>query len=166
MQILLADDHEDTRDMVSTLVSQSAHTLFAARDGDEAVGFLQSQVPDVMMVDLALPKKDGFEIAEYMRTFTRFHNTRLIAFTGYVNTANIELAAQAGFDYFLAKPASPSAIEVFLEAPKPDALARTCMELQLRSNRLLAKASALSQRCKAAREHSSFLQRLYGKLNL
>jgi CheY-like chemotaxis protein len=164
MHILVADDHLETLEMMTILLSQSAHIVLTARDGDEVVNLLQRNVPDVMMLDLALPKKDGFEIAEYTRKFPRFHDTRLIAFTGYANIASIERAAQAGFDYFLAKPATPNAIELFLNAPKPKALALTSMELQLRSQRLISKAASLSKRAAAAQERSNFLQSLYEKL--
>jgi CheY-like chemotaxis protein len=155
MQVLVADDHPETMDMISTFLTASGHKVFSASDGEQALELLHLEVPDVCMIDLALPKLDGFRVASFMRKFSRFKDTRLIAFTGLVDEANYGKAAESGFDFFISKPVSPTTIEVFVEAPKPDVLLLTSVDLRKRSERLLKKAANLSQRCKVIRERAA-----------
>src|SRR3981081_2486189 len=72
MHVLIADDHAETVDMLSTLLDGAGHHVLAAADGEEALNLLHVEVPDVSLIDLALPKIDGFRVATFMRKFSRF----------------------------------------------------------------------------------------------
>jgi len=164
MYVLIADDHLDTTEAVTQVLTNNGHRVFSALDGDQTIRLLENHCPDALLVDLQLPKLDGFGVAQFVVKHKRFKHTKLIAFSGWSDAATMKRAEAARFDYFLCKPASPTALELFVSAPKPSALILKSKSLIQRSQTLRDRAERLSARCRAVRERATLASRLLTRL--
>jgi CheY-like chemotaxis protein len=158
MNVLIADVHLETREVVSRHLGSSGHSIFAAKDGKEALNLLEAHAPGVMLLDLNLPEISALELAKIARKTPGLSKTRLIALSGGGNTASLEQADEAGFDYILIKPATAAVIDAFVSAPPPDTLTRVCRDLLKRSDEILKKSESLSLRSARARQHAADIQ--------
>ncbi|MBL9100067.1 MAG: response regulator [Myxococcales bacterium] len=103
LRILVVDDQPDIRDTVRDLLEMLGHRVSIAVDGDEAVARLLTERPDVALVDIGLPGRDGYEVARTVRR-TPDLPTRLIAMTGFGLPEDRVRAFDAGFQAHLIKP--------------------------------------------------------------
>ena len=105
--ILIVEDYPDTRDLyVEYLEFAGFHTI-SARDGMEAVVVALARRPDLIVMDLSLPKIDGCEATRRLRADERTRATPIIGLTGAVAPGTEETARQAGCTAFLTKPMLP-----------------------------------------------------------
>jgi CheY-like chemotaxis protein len=96
------------------------HSVIACADGVSAIQRAVSQAPDAMVVDLGLPGRDGYEVAREIREALG-PAVRLVALTGYGQSADRQRAIEAGFDAFLVKPASIDAVQrALVPSPGPE----------------------------------------------
>jgi DNA-binding response OmpR family regulator len=159
--ILLADDHHATSEIIEIVLQEAGFQVAVAHDGEQALEFLETHVPKAILLDLNLPKCDGFHIAKHLRRFRRFDSTNLIAFSGLVSNDAFTLADASGFDYFLQKPATPIDLQIFIDAPLHSTLVHASANLKARSEELLRKSKALDERSKSARERAEIIRTLY-----
>jgi DNA-binding response OmpR family regulator len=157
MNVLIADEHLTTRETVALHLKNAGHRVHAAKDGKEALGLLEEHRPDVALLDLNLLDISAFAIAKLTRDKADFNHTRLVAFSGEMDTASWDRAAEAGFDYVLNKPVSPDQIDAFLRAPRPEDLFGASIALRKRSAEILKKSESLSKRAAAARARAGVL---------
>jgi two-component system CheB/CheR fusion protein len=113
-RIVIIEDQDDNRRMLARWLELSGHTVFSAPDGLAGMALIESEQPDVAIVDIGLPKLDGYEVARRIRAGTAPAHLRLIALTGYGQQADVEAALLAGFDYHLIKPVKPEELERLL----------------------------------------------------
>jgi PAS domain S-box-containing protein len=106
-RILVVDDNRDAADTLGELLSLGGHEVRIAYDGEQAVQVARDYKPDVVLMDLGLPKLDGFEAAAVMRQEAWAHNTVLIATTGAGRADDAHKAVAAGFDQHMLKPIDP-----------------------------------------------------------
>lgn len=120
MKILVVDDYADTADLLGELFCDEGHTARIARDGLQALLTAAIFLPDLAVVDIKLPRMDGFEVASGLRKLNPA--MKLIALTGWPlnQTSPAKLAR---FDVLLQKPVSPDAILGLLSAPAPGPIA-------------------------------------------
>jgi signal transduction histidine kinase/CheY-like chemotaxis protein len=113
-RILLVEDNPDTREVLQIALEESGHEVAVAADGDEAVRLATGGRPEVMLVDIGLPGKDGYDVAREVR---RSLGARplLIALTGYGQPEDRARAMAAGFDLHLTKPIDLAALEHALD---------------------------------------------------
>jgi CheY-like chemotaxis protein len=109
-KILVADDLEDSAESLAVLLSQQGHEVRTAHDGDEAVGVARTFVPDVVLLDIAMPKLNGYEAARRILEDRRENRPVLIALTGWGHDENRMLTKEAGFDHHLVKPVEPETL--------------------------------------------------------
>jgi CheY-like chemotaxis protein len=114
LRVLVADDNRDAADVLSILVKLWGHDARQAYDGAAALQMAAAYQPDVLLLDIAMPKMDGFQLAQRLRRQARFQDTLLIAITGYAEEAHRLLGEEAGFDLYLSKPVEPSTLEILL----------------------------------------------------
>jgi signal transduction histidine kinase/CheY-like chemotaxis protein len=107
--VLLVEDNADSREAMQIALEQMGHRVLSSGDGNAAIQSALSQKPDVMIVDLGLPGKNGYEVARAVREALGT-GVRLVALTGYGQPADRDRALAAGFDVFLTKPAELEAI--------------------------------------------------------
>lgn len=114
LRVLVADGDKDTTDSFSRLVKLWGHPVRVANDGAAALQTAAVYQPNVLLLDIALPKMDGCYLAQQLRRQKRFQDTLLIAITGYADEAHRQLGEEAGFDHYLPKPVEPSTLENLL----------------------------------------------------
>ncbi len=105
LRVLVVDDNVDTVLGFSMLLKASGHDVRTAHDGLSAVEAAIDYRPDVVLLDIGLPKLNGYEVAKRLRQRPDFKHTVLIALTGYGQDTDRQTSQQAGFDHHLVKPA-------------------------------------------------------------
>ncbi len=113
-RILVADDLEDSAESLAMLLSQQGHEVRTAHDGDEAVGVARAFAPDIVLLDIAMPKLNGYEAARLILEERREKRPVLIALTGWGHDENRMRTKEAGFDHHLVKPVEPEALSRLL----------------------------------------------------
>ena len=103
LRILIVEDNDDARVMLRYLLESSGQTVEEAMDGMAALERALAGSPDAMIVDIGLPKIDGFQVARRVR-LAMPDPPYLVAVTGYGQPADRERAIEAGFDAFMVKP--------------------------------------------------------------
>ncbi|HEX3131261.1 MAG TPA: response regulator [Thermoanaerobaculia bacterium] len=106
-RVLVADDNQDSAESLGMLLELHGHEVRLAYDGQEALDAAGLFLPDVMLLDIGLPKMDGFEVASRLRQDSRHDRMLLVAVTGYGRDGDRERARAAGFDHHLIKPVDP-----------------------------------------------------------
>jgi CheY-like chemotaxis protein len=118
--ILLIEDNPDGRESLRILLSVMGHQVDVAADGIEGVQKALAVHPDVAIVDIGLPRLDGYQVARRIRAaFGR--RITLIAYTAYDQEDTGQLVAEAGFDAHLVKPVELSELTPWLESEPMDA---------------------------------------------
>ncbi len=103
-KVLVVDDNVDTARSLALLLRGSGHAVEVAHDGYAALDAARAFQPDTIVLDLGLPGLDGYKVAEQLRADSNFHNTRLIALSGYGQADDRRRSSQVGFDQHLVKP--------------------------------------------------------------
>ena len=109
--ILIADDTTDTRELYVDHFSRRGFAVVTAHDGAAAVRVALDHVPDVIVMDLAMPQIDGITALRRIKADARTARTRVILLTGYPHKAVERGALNAGADRFLTKPCLPEDLE-------------------------------------------------------
>jgi PAS domain S-box-containing protein len=113
-RILVVDDNRDSADSLGMLLQLLGHDIRAAYDGVEAVQAAAAFRPDMMLLDIGLPKMSGYEVARRIRQHDWGKRVRLIAMTGWGQEEDKRRAFEAGFDHHLTKPVHPLALQKLL----------------------------------------------------
>jgi len=116
LRILVADDNVDAADTLCALLGASGYTTRVAYDGAEALAIAEQFLPQLALLDLGMPRMDGFETARRMRALPAFAGTMLVAVTGWGAEADRERSRAAGFDHHLLKPASMQQVQALIES--------------------------------------------------
>ena len=106
VSLLVVDDEQTIRELVVRALEKIDDSLVIeeATDGVEGCIKLGSFIPDLLVLDLMMPKADGYTVCEKVRSDPTMKNTRILVLTGYPSPENIERATEAGADDWLAKP--------------------------------------------------------------
>jgi signal transduction histidine kinase len=113
-RILLADDNRDALDSLATLLQCDGHEVHTAADGAEALALAAVCRPDVMLLDIGMPKLDGYEVARRVRAEPWGKGTVLIALTGWGQDEDRRRSREVGFDNHLVKPLDPDKLSAML----------------------------------------------------
>jgi signal transduction histidine kinase/CheY-like chemotaxis protein len=103
-RIVLVEDSQDVRDIMVAYLECLGHDVAAAKDGQEGLERVLALRPDVAIIDVGLPKLDGYEVARRIRAQTAGESLYLVALTGYSGPEVQAKAEAAGFDLQLTKP--------------------------------------------------------------
>ena len=110
LRILVVDDNRDSVDSLSTLLRLMGNDVHSAYDGVEAVNAAHTYKPDVILLDVGLPLRNGYEAARLIRGEPWGRNMVLIALTGWGMEQDRKQSREAGFDHHLVKPVDPKAL--------------------------------------------------------
>ena len=108
--ILVVDDYQDAREMCCEYLRFCGYRVEEAIDGIEAVEKATELVPDAILMDLSLPRLDGWEATRRLKKDARTKHIVVIALTGHALTGHSDGAKDAGCDAFLTKPCLPDAM--------------------------------------------------------
>lgn len=106
-RVLIVEDYEDTRQMYTKYLEYCGFEVSEARNGAEALQKAASERPDVIVMDLALPRVDGWEATRRLRAEPATQDVPVVALTGHALGGHEEVARSAGCDAFLTKPCLP-----------------------------------------------------------
>ena len=110
-KVLLADDEEDILMLVSaTLGGDDRYDLILARDGEQALNRAREERPDLMFLDVMMPKKDGFEVCAELKADDTTSDIKIVMLTAMAQELDREKAEAAGADFYFTKPFSPTAL--------------------------------------------------------
>ena len=103
-RILLVEDNEMNRDMLSRRLAKKGHEVMLAVDGGEGVAMAKSQQPDLILMDMSLPVLDGWEATRAIRAETSTQAIPIIALTAHAMDGERAKALEAGCNDFDTKP--------------------------------------------------------------
>ncbi len=104
---LVVDDFRDGRELAMEVLEGEGFEVHEASTGPEALQQVAALMPDLLVLDLALPGLDGWEIARRLRRSEPTRNIRILALTAHAERSALERARTAGCDAVLTKPCSP-----------------------------------------------------------
>jgi two-component system, cell cycle response regulator DivK len=104
MRILLVEDNEMNRDMLSRRLARRGHQVLIAIDGEQGSDIVRAEMPDLILMDLNLPKISGWELTRQLKGDSRTAHIPIIALTAHALNSDRELARSVGCDDFETKP--------------------------------------------------------------
>ncbi|MCL7488000.1 MAG: response regulator [Desulfobulbaceae bacterium] len=120
-KILIVDDNRDSRELVIKILQGKGHQLCEAVDGEDALEKVAAEQPDLILMDISLPKMDGYEATRRLKSDERFASIPVIALTAHAMKGDREKALAAGCEDYISKPINVrefyDRIRVFLVNP-------------------------------------------------
>jgi len=113
-RILVVDDNRDSADSLALLLKLTGHDVHTAHDGLEGVEAAMRLQPDVILLDIGMPRLNGYEAARRIREQRRHQVVTLVALTGWGQQADRRRSEDAGFDFHLVKPVDMAALTKLL----------------------------------------------------
>ncbi len=113
-RVLVADDNRDAADSMAMMLRLGGHEVHAVHDGQEAVDAAGWFRPDLALLDIGMPRLNGFEACRRIREQPWGRSVTLVAITGWGQEGDKRRATEAGFDHHLTKPVDPAALERLL----------------------------------------------------
>ncbi|MEK7678596.1 MAG: response regulator [Deltaproteobacteria bacterium] len=113
--ILIVDDCGTTRKLLSFIVKERGHRIFAASNGIEALELLATQMIDLVLTDLNMPQMDGLELSRCLRGNAAYRELPIIMVTTEAGEADKKLGLDSGVTTYLTKPISPQRLVYEIE---------------------------------------------------
>lgn len=110
IKILIADDEPDIVEIISFHLEKAGYQVETAKDGSEAIEKAKSFKPDCILLDIMMPKRNGFEVCEYLRSNKDFDKTLIVLLTALNDEASHIKGLELGGDDFVNKPISPKVL--------------------------------------------------------
>ncbi len=102
--ILLVEDNEMNRDMLSRRLQRKGYTVVIAHDGEQALVLARAQDPDLILMDISLPKMDGWEVTRLLKSNPETSEIPVIALTAHALSTDRQKAFEIGCDDYDTKP--------------------------------------------------------------
>jgi CheY-like chemotaxis protein len=118
-RVLVVDDNLDSADSLAILLRFLGHEVRTAFDGLEAVNAALEFQPTIMLLDIGLPKLNGYEVARQVRAQPEGNRIKLIALTGWGQAEDMRRSREAGFDLHLVKPVSMADLRRLMAERRP-----------------------------------------------
>ena len=120
-KILIADDEPNIVAAVEFLLQRNGYEVHVARDGDEALKLVEACSPDLVLLDVMMPLRSGYEVCRRIREHAAWRHIKIIMLTAKGRDAEVSKGLSIGADLYVTKPFSTrdlmSKIRVLLEAP-------------------------------------------------
>lgn len=110
MRILIADDEPDILEIISYNLGKEGYEIHTAKDGNEAIDKAKLLNPDLIILDVMMPKKTGMEVCQILRTQPLFQKTLIIFLTALSDEASQIKGLEFGADDYVNKPISPKVL--------------------------------------------------------
>jgi len=115
-RVLIADDNRDWADGLAVLLEEQGYAVRTTYDGREAIEAARTFQPDIVVLDIRMPRLTGYEAARVFHRHPQSTRPILIAITAWAGESGKLRAEMSGFDYYLAKPAEPAEILELLKS--------------------------------------------------
>lgn len=109
-RILIADDEPDILEIVSYNLQNEGFEVYTAKNGDEAIERAKLLHPDLIILDIMMPKKTGVEVCNILRSQSLFHDTIIIFLTALSDEGSQIKGFETGADDYISKPISPKVL--------------------------------------------------------
>jgi CheY-like chemotaxis protein len=116
LTVLIVDDNRDVLDTLMLLLEMNGHAAYAAHDGLQAISLAEEIRPDVILLDIGLPKIDGYETCRRIRERDWGRRLMVYALTGLDHEDDLDKSKETGFDLHLTKPVAPEVLLTVLAA--------------------------------------------------
>jgi len=116
LTVLIVDDNRDVVDTLILLLEMNGHAAYAAHDGLQAISLAEEIRPDVILLDIGLPKIDGYETCRRIRERDWGRRVMVYALTGLDHEDDLDKSKKTGFDMHLTKPVAPEVLLTVLAA--------------------------------------------------
>jgi CheY-like chemotaxis protein/anti-sigma regulatory factor (Ser/Thr protein kinase) len=113
-RILVADDNEDSADSLSMMLEMLGHEVSLAHDGIEALEAAKRSKPELIFMDLGMPRMNGYDAAREIRNASECNGVVLVALTGWGQEEDRRRSYEAGFDHHIVKPIDFAIVEKLL----------------------------------------------------
>ncbi|HTB58636.1 MAG TPA: PAS domain-containing protein [Polyangia bacterium] len=120
-RVLIADDARDSADSLAVILAIKGHEAHTAYDGEEAMAAAARLRPEVIILDIRMPKRNGFEACRWIRAQPWGRGITLIALSGWGTEEDRRRTEEAGFDHHLVKPVAPEVLFALVASGPPQA---------------------------------------------
>lgn len=110
LKVMVIDDSTSIRTITEALVNELGHEVMCATDGMNGISHMLSFEPDILFIDLEMPRMNGIETAKLIRANKRFKNTPIVMLSSKDGMFDVALATEAGASSYIVKPPSKDAI--------------------------------------------------------
>jgi two-component system cell cycle response regulator len=110
MKILVVEDDPDARKVLSLILKLDGFEVMTASSGAEAIQILQTDVPDLILLDVMMPRMDGYEVCHQVRSNPATAQVAVIMLSGKADPESVKRGLEVGANDFLAKPIKPSSL--------------------------------------------------------
>ena len=114
-QILICDDEEPIRALVAATLDGLGHSLLEARDGERALELARQHRPQLVILDVMMPKQSGLDVLTAIKREAQLGDTKVIVLTARAQRVDSASALAAGADVFMAKPFRPAELVAAVE---------------------------------------------------
>jgi CheY-like chemotaxis protein len=118
-RILVVDDNEDSAVLLARLLALAGHQTATAHDGLKAVELVATYQPDMVLLDIGLPKMNGYDVCRTIRQQTARAAPLMVALTGWGQDEDRRRSLEAGFDVHLVKPVNYDSLKQLIETLPP-----------------------------------------------
>jgi CheY-like chemotaxis protein len=120
-RILIVDDNRDSAESLATLLTMTGNETITAHDGEAAVAAAERHRPDIILLDIGLPKMNGYDVCRHLRRQPWGRDILTVALTGWGQEADRRRSRESGFDGHLVKPVDYDALLHLIHAPREGA---------------------------------------------
>jgi two-component system cell cycle response regulator DivK len=103
-KILIVEDNEDSRELVVKVLRNKGYITVEAVDGEDAIEKVVSERPDLILLDISIPKLDGYEVAKRLKSREDVKDIPIVAVTAHAMKGDREKVIAAGFEGYISKP--------------------------------------------------------------
>lgn len=105
--VLLIEDNDDNLRIYSTILSYAGYHVLEATDGEAGLATARSGQPDLILMDVSIPKIDGWEVTRLLKSDPATSSIPVVALTAHALASDRQRAVEIGFDGYIPKPAEP-----------------------------------------------------------
>lgn len=124
--VLIVDDNRDVAESTAALLRLEGCVVHLAHDGEEALRLVRRLHPTAVLLDIGLPKMNGFEVAQRIRCEPEFGDVLIVGLSGYGQEEHRQRSKQAGFDHHIVKPIEPSVLTGLLASLRSSQTDASC----------------------------------------
>lgn len=121
-RILIAEDHPASLELLRYLLAANGYDILSAEDGEAALDLARRDTPDLIICDLQMPKKNGYEVVRQLKSEPALSAIPVVAVTAFSMIGDREQVLAAGFDGYLSKPIEPEEFVALIEQYLPPSL--------------------------------------------
>jgi two-component system cell cycle response regulator DivK len=103
-KILIVDDNQDSRELAVQILKNVGYQMIEAADGEDALEKANTENPDIILMDISIPKIDGYEVTRRLKSQVSFKDIPIIALTAHAMKGDKEKAMEAGCEGYISKP--------------------------------------------------------------